>query len=285
MFVPEGKHVFLFLGGPIMNRILFYGAGSIAEAIIHGLAQKSFILNEHIFVTNKQNKEKIESLHTTYGVTPVENLQDAVKQSDLIILAMKPKDVAEALEAIQTAIQPHTPILSIVAGYSMASIANIVQDRPLIRMMPNTSAQIGQSTTGVAFNNAVSTIVKKEIMMLLQTFGTVVEVDEDQLHAVTALSGSGPAYFYYVVEAMKEAGLAHGLSNDIVDQLIVETMAGAAEMLKTVDEEPDVLRKKITSPGGTTAAGIDALQQFNVKQAFINCVHAAEKKSRDLANS
>ncbi len=285
MFVPEGKHVFLFIGGHIVNNILFYGAGSIAEAIIHGLAKKSFIRNENIFVTNKQNKAKIQVLHTTYGVTPVENLETTIQQSDLIILAMKPKDVAEALEKIKTTIQPNTPILSIVAGYSMDSIAKIVQNRPLIRMMPNTSAQIGQSTTGVAFNEAVTNNLKKEIQMLLQTFGTVVEVQEDQLHAVTALSGSGPAYFYYVVEAMKEAGLAHGLTSDVVDQLIVETMAGAAEMLKQVDEEPATLRKKITSPGGTTAAGIAALQQFDVKQAFIECVDAAEKKSRDLANS
>ncbi|WP_235728327.1 pyrroline-5-carboxylate reductase family protein [Kurthia senegalensis] len=145
-----------------MNNILFYGAGSIAEAIIHGLAKKSFIRNENIFVTNKQNKAKIQTLHTTYGVTPVENLETTIQQSDLIILAMKPKDVAEALEKIKKVIQPNTPILSIVAGYSMDSIAKIVQNRPLIRMMPNTSAQIGQSTTGVAFNEAVTNNLKKK---------------------------------------------------------------------------------------------------------------------------
>lgn len=268
-----------------MQNILFIGAGSMAEAMIHGFTAQKVLIPENIIITNKQNKDRLKTLQTTYGVTPVDDLARAVQTADLIVLAMKPKDVATSLVNLASMIGTYTPVLSIVAGYSIASIVEMIGDRPIARIMPNTSAQIGMSTTGVAFNPQSDADFKADIHTLLTAIGSVVEVDEDQLHAVTALSGSGPAYFYYVVEAMKAAGITYGLSDAIVEKLVVETMAGASEMLKRAGEPPEVLRKKITSPGGTTAAGIAALEQFDVKQAFTSCIAQAETKSRELAQS
>lgn len=268
-----------------MKNILFIGAGSMAEAIIHGLTAQQVIEADHIFVTNKSNEAKLTQLHEAYGISATYELAQALQQADLVVLAMKPKDVKAALEKIASHIPAQTPVLSIVAGYAIASIEAILGARPVARIMPNTSAQIALSTTGVAYNNAVTAATKEAITTLLQSIGTVIEVQEDQLHAVTAISGSGPAYFYYIVEAMKEAGLTYGLDEDTVKQLVVETMSGASEMLKRVDEEPQLLRKKITSPGGTTEAGVKALEKFKVKEAFTTCIADAEAKSRELANS
>lgn len=268
-----------------MKNILFIGAGSMAEAIIHGLTAQNVIDAAHIFVTNKSNEAKLQQLHEAYGVSTTYELATALQQADLVVLAMKPKDVTAALTQLAAHIPATTPMLSVVAGYAMASIEQLVGARPLARIMPNTSAQIALSTTGVAYNAAVDDATKEVITTLLQSIGTVIEVEEDQLHAVTAISGSGPAYFYYVVEAMEEAGLTYGLDEQTVKQLVVETMAGASEMLKRVDEEPHLLRKKITSPGGTTEAGVNALKKFHVKEAFTTCIADAEAKSRELANS
>lgn len=268
-----------------MQNILFIGAGSMAEAMIHGFTAQQVLTPANIIVTNKQNKDRLTTLQATYGVTPTYELAQAVQKSDLVILAMKPKDVAASLADIAPHIPADTPVLSIVAGYAIDAIVHMIGNRPVARIMPNTSAQIGMSTTGVAFNDVSDESFKVDVHTLLKAIGSVVEVEEDQLHAVTALSGSGPAYFYYVVEAMKATGVTYGLSDDIVEKLVVETMAGASEMLKRAGEPPEVLRKKITSPGGTTAAGIEALAQFNVKDAFTTCVAQAEAKSRELAKS
>ena len=194
-----------------MKNILFIGAGSMAEAIIHGLTAQQVIDAAHIFVTNKSNEAKLTQLHEAYGISATYELADALQQADLVVLAMKPKDVKAALEKIAAHIPAQKPVLSNVACYAMASIEAILGARPLARIMPNTSAQIALSTTGVAYNAAVNDGTKQAITTLLQSIGTVIEVEEDQLHAVTAISGSGPAYFYYVVEAMKEAGLTYGL--------------------------------------------------------------------------
>lgn len=268
-----------------MKHILFIGAGSMAEAMIHGFTKQQVFAPSSITVTNKQNKTRLQYLQTTYGVTPTCDIATAIAQTELVILAMKPKDVASSLQMIQPYLQPHTPILSVVAGYAIESITSILSERPIARIMPNTSAQIAMSTTGVAFNACSDETFKQSIHTMLRAIGSVVEVAEDQLHVVTALSGSGPAYFYYVVEAMQAAGLAYGLPQETVEKLVVETMAGAAEMLKQTNETPDILRQKITSPGGTTAAAIQALEQHHVKDAFTACVHDAEQKSRHLAKS
>lgn len=265
-----------------MEKILFIGAGSIAEALIHGWLKKEVVTSENLYVTNRSNKERLTEIQESYGINILEN-NEWILQMDLIILAMKPKDAKVALEQLRPFIRQDTAILSVLAGISISTIEMALGTRPIARAMPNTSATIGLSASGISFNDHVTAEQKQLYLKMLKAVGVVIEVEEEQLHAVTALSGSGPAYIYYLLEALERVGTEFGLSKEIVRSLMIQTIAGSAEMLKTVKEEPEVLRRKVTSPGGTTEAGIQALENYQFTEAISACIKSAEAKSRELA--
>ena len=176
-----------------------------------------------------------------------------------------------------------TAVLSVIAGVSIQTIENGLGARPIARSMPNTSATIGKSASGVAWNQAISEELKTHILGLLESIGMVKEVEEDDLHAVTALSGSGPAYVYYLAEALEEAAIGKGLSKDIARALIIQTLEGAAAaMLKETGTEPSELRNNVTSPGGTTEAGLNALENGMFEETIAACIEKAEARSREL---
>lgn len=270
------------LGGMAMQKITFIGAGSIAEALIHGWIENKVVPCESIYISNRSNKERIQELTTKYGVQFLQNFTE-LQDADLIILAMKPKDARLAMDAIKPYISADTAVLSVLAGISIETIEEHLGSRPIARVMPNTSATIGMSASGIAFNALVTDVQRKLYTQMLEAIGIVIEVEEDKLHAVTALSGSGPAYLYYLLEAFERVGAEFGLTKEIVRKLMVQTIAGSAEMINTVMEEPEVLRKKVTSPGGTTEAGIKALESMNFNEAIFSCIRSAEKRSRELA--
>ena len=265
-----------------MSKIAFIGAGSMAEAIIHGWTSKNVVSADNIFVINRSNKERLQLLQQRYGVIPLESLEQ-LHDVNIVILAVKPKDAHEVMKTIKPAIHPNAIILSILAGISISSIEECLGKRPIARAMPNTSAAIGLSATGIAFNHLVTEELRSYFFLLLEAIGIVTEVEEDQLHAITALSGSGPAYIYYLLEAFEKVGLEYGLSGDLVRSLMVQTLAGSAEMINQVKEEPNVLRKKVTSPGGTTEAGIATLDRLEFFNFIASCIRSAEKRSRELA--
>lgn len=267
-----------------MKKIVFIGAGSMAEALIQGWIKQEVFKAQEIYVTNRSDKERLQYLHETYGIHC--HFEEAIyQQADLIILAIKPKDAITAMQELKSKITEHTAILSILAGIAIGTITEQLGLRPVARVMPNTSATIGMSASGIAFNAQVSAKQRAMFLQLLEAVGSVIEVEEDQLHAVTALSGSGPAYIYYLMEAFERVGMEVGLAKDTVRLLMTQTLAGTAEMLKQSIDEPDVLRKKVTSPGGTTEAGIKALEQYQFNQAIEACIKEAEARSRALANS
>lgn len=261
---------------------MFIGAGSMAEALIQGWVKHKIVDANSIYVSNRSNIQRLNELHHQYGVQILSNMEQ-LKEADLLILAMKPKDVQDAMLTIQPFLSDHTAILSILAGISLDTIEKGLGNRAIARAMPNTSATIGLSATGIAFNHTVQLQEKAFFMDLLQAVGLVIEVQEDKLHAITALSGSGPAYLYYLLEAFENVGIEYGLPKDIVRSLMVQTLAGSAAMLKQVKEEPAILRQKVTSPGGTTEAGIATLDEMNFSNAIAACIRSAEKRSRELA--
>lgn len=263
-------------------QIVFIGAGSMAEALIHGWVENKVVQAQHIYVSNRSNRERLEELSVRYGVRASDNYKH-LRDADLIILAMKPKDAKSAMDSIAQYLSPETAVLSVLAGIAIHTIEEYLGVRPIARVMPNTSATIGMSASGIAFNTQVTNRQKALYMQMLEAVGIVIEVEEDKLHAITALSGSGPAYVYYLLEAFETVGAEFGLSNEIVRKLMVQTFAGSAEMLKTVKDEPENLRRKVTSPGGTTEAGIRALESMHFNEAIASCIRSAETRSRELA--
>lgn len=265
-----------------MGKVLFVGAGSMAEAIIAGIVHQRVMPANEVYVMNKSDEDRLINLQKTYGVSIVSADRRELAQAELVILATKPKDVQQAIQDISHLLREDAAVLSVIAGVSIATIEKGVGNRAIARSMPNTSATIGLSATGIAFNASVSLEMKQRIIDLLNAIGIVEEVAEDALHLVTALSGSGPAYVYYMAEALEEAALTRGLSKEIARELIIQTLLGAATMLKETQDEPSELRRNVTSPGGTTEAGVNSLASQRFKESIAACIQSAENRSREL---
>ncbi|MFS0575115.1 pyrroline-5-carboxylate reductase [Sporosarcina sp. 179-K 3D1 HS] len=265
-----------------METIVFIGAGSMAEAIIAGIVEQGALKPEQVFVTNHSDYARLEELRTKYGVSILDKEKEALTRADLVVMATKPKDIHQAMTETAPYLKKEAAVLSVIAGVSIQTLEDGFGARPIARSMPNTSATIGKSASGVAWNAAVDSEMKQHVLTLLESIGIVKEFEEDDLHTVTALSGSGPAYVYYLVEAMEEAAINKGLSKDVARELIIQTLEGAAAMLKQTKTEPAELRKNITSPGGTTEAGLKALEIRLFKQAIGDCINQAESRSREL---
>lgn len=252
----------------------------MAESMIHGWINNRIMKPEDISVMNKSDYERLEFLHDEYGINIVQEEKTELKNTNFILLAMKPKDVAAALGGIKGKLTGNTVILSVVAGVSIDTIQRHIGDFPVARAMPNTSAKIGKSATGVAWSKHVTLEKQHELRKLLSSIGGVTVVEENQLHAVTAVAGSGPAYIYYFAEAMTEAAIANGLSSADAKKLVRQTFAGASVMLQ--QEDFAELRQKVTSPNGTTAAGLASLEENGFKEIINGCVTQASKRSKEL---
>ncbi|MBA4538203.1 pyrroline-5-carboxylate reductase [Bacillus aquiflavi] len=268
-----------------MKKLAMIGAGSIAEALIAGLVENQLLPGGNIYVTNRHDKNRLEQLYNQYGVTTTYNLTELFSNADVVILAMKPKDAATALQNIKEHLTKDILIVSVLAGVSIKSIETLAGKRhSIIRAMPNTSAAIGKSATALAANDKVSEIQKNEIKKIFETVGLATFVEEYQLDAVTGLSGSGPAYIYYLVEAMEKSAMEIGLEQKTAKELIIQTLLGAAEMLTKSPKPPQQLRREVTSPGGTTEAGIRILDAHGVQRAVISCIKEATAQSKRLGS-
>ncbi|QTD41758.1 pyrroline-5-carboxylate reductase [Sporosarcina sp. Te-1] len=265
-----------------MKSIVFVGAGSMAEAIVAGIVENNVMRADQVYVMNKSDDDRLKEMKEKYGVAIVCPERRALQEADIIVLATKPKDIQQAMRDIAPLLTNEAAVLSVIAGVSIKTMEDGLGKRPIARSMPNTSATIGKSASGVAFNHFVDESIRTHILHLLGSIGIVKEVEEDELHAVTALSGSGPAYIYYMVEALEEAAMANGLSREVARDLIIQTVEGAAAMLKQTGDEPMELRKNVTSPGGTTEAGLQTLEECLFKEAIAACVSRAEARSREL---
>lgn len=265
-----------------MMKIVFVGAGAMAEAIINGLTKENKISSELIHVMNKSDVDQLNYLKETYDVQIVCEEKKALTAADIVFLAMKPKDAKDALTEIAPLLNKDTTIISVIAGVTIQTITNYLGNRPIARVMPNTSAAVGLSASAVSWNDLISEEAKRTIIDILESIGSVKALDEEKLHVVTALSGSGPAYLYYFVEQFEAAALLHGLNQSDARQLFIQTMEGTVQMLKKGNVEPAELRRRVTSPGGTTEAGVEQLILHNVKDAIFACIDAAQNKSRVL---
>ncbi len=207
-----------------------------------------------------------------------------VGDADVVIVAVKPADVPAVLEAARPALGEHTLVVSIAAGVPLASLEIAVPGRPVVRAMPNTPALVREGVAAVAAGALATEGDVETACRILGAVGTVVVVPEHQLDAVTGLSGSGPAYVFLVAEALVEAGVLNGLPRDVAEQLVNGTIRGAGVMLTDSGDRADALRAAVTSPGGTTAAGLRALESAAVRAAILDAVTAATVRSRELGS-
>ena len=266
-----------------MKKLAFIGAGSMAEAMISGIVKSKLLSGEKIWVTNRSNQEKLDCLKEKYGVNGTYDLKELLEGADAVILAMKPKEAASGIQQINAYLSDNTLLISVLAGVSIESIELLAKKKiPVVRAMPNTSATVGKSATGLAINAQVSDEQKQLVQTIFETVGLTTFVNEDQLDAVTGLSGSGPAYIYYLIEAMDKGAEEIGLEQQMAKKLIVQTLLGAAEMVAKSAKSPQQLRTEVTSPGGTTEAGIKVLESYKVQEAFINCIKEATAQSKRL---
>ncbi|WP_077329861.1 pyrroline-5-carboxylate reductase [Virgibacillus siamensis] len=265
------------------KKVAFIGAGSMAEAVISGIVQAEILQKEKIVVTNRSNKERIDRLERRYDIQSIQDKEKVAADADIVILATKPYDLAAAVESIKEYLNQNQLIISVIAGISTDDITALIgNNAPVIRAMPNTSASIGFSATALSAGKFAGDEHLLEAKALFETIGTTVIVDEADMHTVTGISGSGPAYLYYFVEAMEKAAVESGLNKTTALELISQTLVGAGEMLKQSGETATSLREKVTSPGGTTQAGLEALAAGDFQKTVQECVKQARKRSIEL---
>ncbi|MFH0071099.1 pyrroline-5-carboxylate reductase, partial [Peribacillus sp. NPDC056705] len=222
---------------PLIDKeITFYGAGSMAEAIVRGLISRSVVLPEHITMLNRSNADRLVELSGRYGVR-ISNNEPAkieiLKSSPVIVLAMKPKDAAKALKELGPLLSPDQLIISVIAGLSIYTTHTLLgNEQPLARTMPNTSASIGLGSTGISFSKGISDEHRQLVLTLFEAVGNVTVIEEERMDILTGISGSGPAYFYYMMEAMTAAGIRGGLTPEQSHDLTLQTILGAARMVQ-----------------------------------------------------
>lgn len=266
-------------------RICFLGAGSMAEAIIRGLVADHRVKPTNLIAVNRSNEQRRIELKQRYGIQIAGDDEKfaAVRESDLIVLAMKPKDAASALAELRPFLQDHHLIVSVIAGLSIKGLQSMAgKQLPIVRTMPNTSSTIGLGATGISFSPQVNKEQQIAAIQLFESIGIVKQVHEDKLDVVTGLSGSGPAYIYYIIEAMTAAGIEGGLPREVAYDLAVQTVLGAVEMIRKTQEDPAVLRRKVTSPGGTTEAALKLMEDEGMATIFKRAIHRATERAREL---
>ncbi len=263
-------------------RITFIGGGNMADALIGGLLRKDFPLQDIRVVEISADARR--KLVDKYGVTCFDKPKDAVRANDVVVFAVKPQHLREAASKSGIADNANLAI-SIAAGVRLANLSKWLKGHTrLVRAMPNTPAMIGEGATGLfPFSKAVTREDREQTETILGAVGATVWItDESQMDAVTAISGSGPAYVFYFIEAVEDAARELGLPVQIAHQLVLNTFTGAARLASTSPDPVAVLRERVTSKGGTTERALASMAKDEVKEAVIRAIHAANERGKEL---
>lgn len=261
-------------------KLAFIGAGKMATALAVGLIKNNVLQPENM-VAGEISKTAGTAFSQTTGITVTSDNVEAIAQADIVILSVKPQVAEDVLVPLAGRLEGKL-LLSIAAGLSISRISSWISSQRIIRVMPNTPAMVGLGASVFSCGPAATDTDRDSARMILSAVGVVHEMPEKHLDAVTGLSGSGPAYVFEFVQALADAGTAVGLEPGAALELVVQTIAGAAEMLKRQLGTPEQLRIAVTSPGGTTAAGLAVLKQANFRELIKNVVEQATERSREL---
>jgi pyrroline-5-carboxylate reductase len=267
----------------VSTRVAILGAGKLGEALLRGFLTSEWRVPQDVVVTARR-PERLEELAGRYGVEALAANDEAIDGAALVIAAVKPQDMATLLDQIRAGWQNDATLLSVAAAIPTGALeARLPAGARVVRAMPNAPAMVHEGIAGVC---AGSHAREEDLALAAEALGhvgAVVRVPEESMDAVTALSGSGPAYFALLAEAMIEAGVLLGLSREVSTQLVVQTMFGSALLLRDEGMHPVELREAVTSPGGTTTRAIRELERAGVRAAFLNAINAAMERSSELA--
>lgn len=266
--------------------LFFLGAGAIAEAMIKGLLETEAVAPGQIAICNRQNADRLATLRAGYGVAVSADRRADLAAADVVLLAVKPLDVATALGQVGDVLAPRQLVVSVAAGVTTGAIeGRLPTGVPVVRAMPNTSSFVQASATALCRGRWADDGHLALARQLFAAIGTVATVDEGAMDAVTGLAGTGPAYIYYVAEALLAGGLAAGLDERTCRDLLLQTVVGAAKMLHATGRPPAELRRQVTSPNGTTMAGIAVLDDHAVADALRRAVLRATERAGELGRA
>lgn len=257
------------------------GGGAMGSALLDGVIQAGLLKPESLFLL-EIDQTKREDLQKRLKINLCNNLKDLTRECRIIILAVKPQVLPEVLRELGSEINSKHLLVSIVAGISLTALENQIPQGRFIRVMPNTPARIRRGVTAYAAGKNITSAETDQVEAIFGCVGQALPVPERLMDAVTALSGSGPAYVYYFIEALIDSGVLMGLTREQAKTLAVETVIGSAEMLKQTGEHPAKLRNDVTSPGGTTAAALFELEKSGVNGILMTAIQAAKRRSIEL---
>ncbi len=264
--------------------IAFIGAGNMASSIIGGLTQSGYPANR--IRAADPNDDNRSNVSNTYGVISTSENATAVDHADVVVLAVKPQIMQSVCEALQSHLPEHCLVISIAAGVTCANLNKwLGNDTAIVRCMPNTPAQVGLGASGLFANTQVSTAQKQHAETILGAVGITRWVDTEALiDAVTAISGSSPAYFFLFIEAMVEAGVTLGLDKSSATELAIQSALGAATLAQQSEDDIVTLRQKVTSPNGTTEQAIKVLEEKGLRDTVKQAMHACAQRAKELAS-
>jgi pyrroline-5-carboxylate reductase len=260
----------------------FLGTGNMAEALIKGLVSAGVAEPTQVYASNPR-RERCQDLAHRYGIhTTVHNV-DVVRHAEIVVLSVKPQILPQVCDEVAAHLKPQALVISIAAGIPAAAIEKrLAPGTRVVRTMPNTPALVGAGATAIAGGGHATEGDLEIARKIFEAVGKAVLLDEEQLDAVTGLSGSGPAYVFLIIEALSDAGVKVGLSRHHAQSLAAQTVLGSAKLLIETNEHPGRLKDNVTSPGGTAIAGIATLEAGGLRTTLINAVEAATRRSREL---
>lgn len=272
------------VGGEGMEkkRIAVIGAGNMGGALLKGMLRMPWA-SPAMFVVSDADEKKLKVIARDLKVKTTNNNRKAINGADIILLAVKPQVLDQVLEEIKGTLKEKQVLISVAAGVRTDHISSLLNKKvSVIRAMPNISALVGESATAISRGKHSTKVDAGLAREILESVGTVVEVQEHLMDAVTGLSGSGPMYVFLIAEGLSDAGVKVGLSRDIASTLAIQTLLGASKMLKETDMHPAELKDLVTSPGGTSISALHSLEKSGLKAMLIDAVEAAAKRSAEL---
>ncbi|MDR3567276.1 MAG: pyrroline-5-carboxylate reductase [Syntrophobacteraceae bacterium] len=260
----------------------FIGGGNMAEALIRGLISASLFSAERVFAFDVLYS-RLEYLKKEFAIHGSKDIAELARSSSIIVLAVKPQSISDVLDTLSGHLLHKPLILSIAAGVALGTLEKRLPEKTaIVRVMPNAPALVQQAASALSRGRAVSQDQMEMSLALFRAVGKAVEIDEKLMNAVTGLSGSGPAYVLLMIEALIDSGVLMGLPRQAAKELVVQTVAGTCRLLETSGKHPAELRDVVTSPGGTTIHGLQVLESYSTRAAFMECVEAATKRSEEL---